>query len=879
MTDQNRPMSSADISQTSENYEAALPKSLDEPGAIHETEQEQHDEPAYKEMQQTIRPPTRTNASSFAAPTRASEAKKNEKVELAHRPGSAMRQHSTSGFGSRPQSRQRWGVSTPMEDRGGEDEVDDEEEVNDVDENEVDVDNDDSSQFDSDVEDEGSGEEEGEEEENRAASILEGKELEGKPLGKKYLERNKLEEEELEKQAQEKVSEPEEELTTQEEGQPYDLEDLLAQEEPQENHVEDSNPDVQELQQRESPLTQDDTAPVSQEDHVKNVETQVAAPQDRIESTSSPGHDEGDKNNVTTISEDVNNVAPAEIVAKVGRLEVEIQKVEEQRDEAMKQRETVQQELVTAKEHAEKLKQERDELSDQLREGEAKIAARNAREPGLPPLEAVEAENKTLRMAINTTKSRLKENEIELRDARETCKQLDDNLTEAEEKIKNNEESIRTLYEIVDKIAENLPEVANFPDSELDGIFQSMGQDTEIGRLRANFLKLIKRVNGNSRELKKQKEDLNRQLVEERFENARLEKAMDIERTGLLSPGSQSPRDMHMSKNEWEQYYKRERQRRQGVEQELAKAKKQLSQLQPENEKLQSDLTMAEEELAELRPKNDKLEMEAKGWREELEENKVQFEQRSLAFETNISEQQRENFRYIRDYYKKVKDQAHWEVRGLQQKLSVAERASEALKRDYKREQVVNIRLEDAIIRLRKSIKARDIHIAKTEQAFMREAPFPIRSPSTSGSRTPNSNTSSSTSTSSISDWTHPLDRINRPPPIPRCHLPAAIQAREARMKTYKQELEGAREAEVFMLNVRPHESTAKGGSSTIAIMEQVRKRKMGSLYPAGKTGWADLRWNAVWERWDGNDWAREYAKGKEVDFLRKVGLWREDWD
>jgi hypothetical protein len=61
--------------------------------------------------------------------------------------------------------------------------------------------------------------------------------------------------------------------------------------------------------------------------------------------------------------------------------------------------------------------------------------------------------------------------------------------------------------------------------------------------------------------------------------------------------------------------------------------------------------------------------------------------------------------------------------------------------------------------------------------------------------------------------------------------------------------------------------------------MEQVRKRKMGSLYPAGKPGWAGLRWDAVWERWDGNDWAREYAKGKEVDFLRKVGLWREDWD
>ncbi|KAI4675955.1 uncharacterized protein J4E84_009931 [Alternaria hordeiaustralica] len=859
-----KPMSSPD-------HEAASPKSSDE------------------EQQGPVRPVTRTNASSFAAPTRASEAKKNEKIELAQygkrsastretssRPGSAMRQRSSPGFVSRPQSRQRLGAGTPT--RGGDDdEVDDVDDYVDIDEEDADddeaddevhdedearVDDDDSSQFDSDVEDEKSAEEEEEE----AASILGEKGLEGKPLEKEDLEEDKLQEEMLEKQAHEQVSEPQEELTIQEQGQPYDLEDLLVQEEPQEHHDEDPSPDVQASQERESPLTQDDTAAVSQEDHGKKVESQAAAPQDQIESVSPHGNVE-------------KPIVPPEIVAEIQELQIKRQKVEEERDEAMRQRETVLQELQTVKEEATNLKQEYEKLSVQLRESEAKIAARNAREPGLPPLEEVEAENKKLRASIERTRLELQAKKTEAEDATAACKSFDDSLREVDEKLKNNQESIRTLCEVVNQVAENLPMISKCETKELDAVFLSLSQDDETGKLRGEFLRLIKNFNGDFKELREQIEDLKREVAEKEYEINSLGKTIEIERKGLLSPGLPSPHPMQTGKNEWEQYYEREKKKRRDADLELAKAKKLLSQLQPENERLQSNLTEAQEELAELRPKNDQLEMEAKTWKEELEENKAQFEQHSLALEANISEQQLENFRYIRDYYQKVKDQAHWEVQGLQQKLSVADQVKEALKRDYKREQGVNTRLEDAVIRLRKSVKARDIHIGKTEQAFMREAPFPIRSPSTSGSRTPDSDTSSSTSPSSISDWTHPLERVKRPPLIPRCHLPAAIQAREARLKTYTKELEEAREVEIFKASVKPRGSTARGGTIATDIMDQVRKSGMGSLYPVEKTGWLDTSWKGAWERWDGNYWAMEFAKGKQVDFLKKVGVWREDWN
>ncbi|KAI4938718.1 hypothetical protein J4E86_011259 [Alternaria arbusti] len=841
------------------------------------------------EQQGTVRPLTRTNASSFAAPTRASEAKKNEKIELAQygkrstsmreptsRPGSAMRQHSSPGFGSRPQSRQRWGTGAPTRDGDG-DEVDDVDDDVDIDEEDADddeaddevhdedearVDDDDSSQFDSDVEDEKSAEEEEEE----AASILGEKGLEGKPLEKEDLEEDKLQEEMLEKQAHEQVSEPQEELTIQEQGQPYDLEDLLVQEEPQEHHDEDPSPDVQASQERESPLTQDDTAAVSQEDHVENVEIQAAAPQDQIKSVSPHGNEE-------------NPIVPPEIVAEIQELQIKRQKVEEERDEAMRQRETVLQELQTVKEEATNLKQEYEKLSIQLRESEAKIAARNAREPGLPPLEEVEAENKKLRASVERTRLELEAKKTEAEDATAACKNFDDSLREVDEKLKNNQESIRTLCEVVNQVAENLPMISKCEAKELDAVFLSLSQDDETGKLRGEFLKLIKNFNGKFKESREQIVDLEREVAEKEYEINSLGKTIEIERKGLLSPGLPSPHPMQTGKNEWEQYYEREKKKRHDAEMELAKAKKQLSQLQPENEKLQSDLTEAQEELAVLRPKNDQLELEAKTWKEELEEHKAQFEQCSQAFEANMSEQQLENFRYIRDYYQKVKDHAHWEVQGLQQKLSVADQVREALKQDYKREQGVNTRLEDAVIRLRKSVKARDIHIGKTEQAFMREAPFPIRSSSTSGSRTSDSDTSSSTSPSSTSDWTHPLERVKRPPLIPRCHLPAAIQAREARLDTYRQELEEAREVEIFKASVKPRGSIARGGTIATDIMDQVRKSGMGSLYPVEKTGWLDTSWKGAWERWDGNYWAMEFAKGKQVDFLKKVGIWREDWN
>jgi len=40
-----------------------------------------------------------------------------------------------------------------------------------------------------------------------------------------------------------------------------------------------------------------------------------------------------------------------------------------------------------------------------------------------------------------------------------------------------------------------------------------------------------------------------------------------------------------------------------------------------------------------------------------------------------------------------------------------------------------------------------------------------------------------------------------------------------------------------------------------------------------------ELRRRSAWERWNGENWAKEFAQGNEVDILKRSGLWNEAWD
>jgi peptidoglycan hydrolase CwlO-like protein len=880
MSDKAR-QSSLEESQVSEGDDLSLPKSLDrEADEVHGKEKRMNEETPsgsvveeYIHKEQTrARPLLRSDVSSFAAPTKASEAKKNEKIELAQfvkktssikeppgRLGFATQWQSASIPNDRRPSLQQRSVTNSTHTKDDDHAVGSSLPLRGRPAKRHDGTR--SGSLSSARSDRSSEEEIGEKNEGTPTLETELKEEQPEVQKEEKLEAEVIEQL-PEEQAEEDEVQADSESSAQEEKELEEVEKVLTNEEPLESCVEETKAEFDESQQQEPHLTKDVATLPSQENHGKNPEVQATIPRDQIISISRRSTDEDKGGRVGTLA-DIENAVLGKVVAEKEELQAILKETE-------KQREAVEQDLQSMKENAEKLKQEHDILVTQLRESQELIEARNTREPNLPPLEAVEAENKRLQLAINKTQKDFSE-------ANACCKNLDDQLKEVQEKQMSQETSIKELCGFVDLVSQSMDQGVDIGAPKPDELPQDLTLLPNIEKLQVKIAQLFGRYCADDKKWRDKNEELQRELADKESEIARLEKTMDYQQKELLSPGLQSPMFLPSAQTDkpgFKEFYQQERSKRKGLEQELAQVRKLLSDLQPEHETLQSNLDKAQEELADLRPKVDKLEGDARGWRQDSEEKTSQLEERTRAFETSSDQQKQETLRYIKDYYNKTKDKTYWEVQGLQKKLGELDEERVTLKRAFERAKVENARLGDGVTRLRKSNQARDTHIGDIQQAFIYGQEFPTLPPD-------DDDISSPTSTSTTSPLDHPLEFIRRPPPIPRCHLPTAINAREATIAAFRENLDKEREQELFNVSVKPS-APAKKWKSDVGrdeIMEKVRKWKMGSSYPPGKPGWSELRRKSAWERWDGETWAKEAAVGKDVDVLKERGLWKEAWD
>ncbi|RYN95242.1 hypothetical protein AA0120_g3566 [Alternaria tenuissima] len=868
MSDKARQESRDDPSQIDGDNKPTSLFSLDEEAdSMHGKEKEKNgdtpssraiEEHTRREEYNTPRSSLRSNVSSFAAPTKASEAKKNEKIELAQfvkkpslgkelpgwtgrniqsqtpsvpvSPRPSLNRHPTTGSPSPKNHDRISGTSSRMEKHRGTRShslvfgVSDEEE----------------------------------EEEDVGVRLEELPVIENEALEEaSSKQRTQVEEEEVQKEKDPLIHE-EEEL---EEIEPF------IKKEPPKCHVEEHEVEFDVSLDQASPLTKNGTALPLEEVYVKDLEPQIEIPQDQVESMSQRSTEE-DGTGAIAITAHNNDIALDKILAEQEKLQHELNQAETQRDEAIRQCGTVQADLETVKDDTKKLKHENDKLVTQLRESKDLIAARNAREPNLPALEAIEAENRRLRVTVD-------KKEKERSDANACCENLDDQLRDTQEKLKYQVMSIKELCQIVDLMSRSVSQGDDVPIPHPDALNERLAQASEIETLQIKITQLIgtfnedvKKWQGKSRGLERQVADLESKIVEQK-------EFMVVQKEELLSPSLQSPLlspEILSDRDEFKEYYQRERQKRKEVEQDLAKVEKVLSHLHPENEKLQSDFAKAQEELADLRPKADQLMRDANGWKEDSEEKKSQLEERTHAFETSTDQQRQETLRYIRDYYKKTNDEAYWEVEGLQKKLATVEEERIALERNFEQAKVENAHLADSVTRLLKRNKKRNADIGKIQEAVIYGEDFPDLSDEDEGS--------SSSSDSTISTPTHPIDLVRRRIPIPRCHLPKAFNVREGKISAYKEELQSMREQALFNASVKPPMSFKNRISvGRNDIMEKVREWKMGKSYPPKCSEWGELRRRSAWERWNGENWAKEFAQGNEVDILKRSGLWNEAWD
>jgi hypothetical protein len=561
-------------------------------------------------------------------------------------------------------------------------------------------------------------------------------------------------------------------------------------------------------------------------------------------------------------------------------LKTQLKAAEKKRDELEDHLSTAQVELQTCRDHRENLKRKHDKLQGEVKELQKQIAALEDREPRLQSSAAAAAENKRHRVAIQDLERKIAETGAELKtkeedekSRREETNQISGELSEANQTLKELRKDNDTLSGIIDKINQS----GSIDSFQLGKVISSLATNSNASDLHTKVSTFIQLLVDTQQAQERQIADKKHSIVE-------LKKAMvawDQENhsfssslgSGLPSPGlvsSSSPRQA--DRDSFEKLFNDERRKRKAAEEKLAEVeanakKTHSSLLQQQDSELQTELTSAQEELTTIRKKADELETLSKQWKGEVEEAKSELLERTRNFDKSIAQQQREVYTHVQEYHKKTQDSAHWEVQGLQKKLAAVEADLADTKKRFDQIKSDNEHREHHIKGLEQDQRVRIAHLNHVEQAHYRGEKLPSLPPVKSE---PNDVARSPTSSSST-PW--PPNPHSIPTPvIPACLLPAAIDRRKADLEKYKEDLKLVRGKEVLDFIVR---APSPSKFAHDGIMEKVRKWKLGNLYPPERHGWDAYEAKSAWERWQGAKWMEQSTiSRRDEQALRKRGLW-----
>jgi hypothetical protein len=592
------------------------------------------------------------------------------------------------------------------------------------------------------------------------------------------------------------------------------------------------------------------------------------------------------------------------VVEQKEQLEMELKTAEKERDGLTKRLEAIgaelrackdqiQEELQTCRDHGEKLRQKNDRLQDDIRELQKQIAESKLRQTGLQPSEAAEAEIKGYRAAIQYLERKVAETSQELKAKEEEEKGMCDAMDEIQDDLTNTKGTLEKLRTYNSTLSGIVKEVSQRVSQGMSTEGMSMDKDL-LSKLATKF---ANKFDGSNPEdidpsglhmrlfqLFKCFIDLDGQLAEKDHNISTLEKARAVQEDeykylGPMSPALSSPGVMspgHADRESWERLYKDEHQKRIAADKKLAEVeasaeKARSSRLEQQNQELQTELTAAHEEIAVLRKKADDFETLSKMWQGEAEETKSDLIKRSLNFEKTIAQQQQEVHKHVKEYYDKTQDQAHWEVQGLQKQVAALEAELAATKKTFDQTKSDNESLDSYAKRLARGNSIRDTHIDKIRQAHARGEKLPTL-PSIETETNDDAESSASSSSSSFSWLQHP--RSLPPAVIPACRLPDAIDRRAARLQEHREHLRQMREKEMLSFTV---EAALANKYVRDEIMEKVRKWKLKNKYPPEKKGWDIYKARSAWERWEGAKWIAECTIiRKDLQVLKDRGLWRD---
>ncbi|KAH7080478.1 hypothetical protein BKA63DRAFT_488233 [Paraphoma chrysanthemicola] len=272
-----------------------------------------------------------------------------------------------------------------------------------------------------------------------------------------------------------------------------------------------------------------------------------------------------------------------------------------------------------------------------------------------------------------------------------------------------------------------------------------------------------------------------------------------------------------------------------------------LPDLAKRNRELEVNLTHTRDKARKLSEATKKYKDIARQWADEVISAKSEMERKEAVFGAEVKRLDDEMLGYIKDYYDKRHEPGDCDSCDLQKRIKELERELAGVNDMSNATKTEKARLEEQIGRVFERNEWLEKEVERLGSAVMmggnvdqfgREGMYPAHVDSPRSSFLGDSSESM--------EWlTSPKRAQNHGPFIPRCHLPAAIDARNVETEKLKKEQQQRRDEE----------------EKAIAIMEQLRKWNLNRRNLPDTEDWKKLTKQSAWERWEGDKWLQETVR------------------
>ncbi|USP74453.1 hypothetical protein yc1106_01727 [Curvularia clavata] len=342
--------------------------------------------------------------------------------------------------------------------------------------------------------------------------------------------------------------------------------------------------------------------------------------------------------------------------------------------------------------------------------------------------------------------------------------------------------------------------------------------------------------------------------------------------SGLTRP----PISLQNDREGFEGLYEEELEKRKAAEkkiQDISGVRKQQLRLQQARKELESRLEKVLEENEVLRKEAEEAKLQTELWKDESEQSKLELDKRSTEFQACIDKNEQEKDQYIEYYHTEIQNESRWEAANLHKKLEDQEQVYKTLKQEFDRSKATNARKQVEIASLERKCMMQSKHIRDVEQAILHNEELPTlpNLDDEDGSQY-GSEADILSPSSTLSPSIHPGSIANHRPK-PRYEHPNAATTRMAKVHAYLAQLQARSEEELLDAIFEAPSMTVKKGKAADDIIEKVRKWSLAEYYPPDKKNWTDVRSRSVWERWEGEKWAAKCKEKRFLEILRKRGI------